>query len=136
MENSTKNDIMNLSAFLYVCISVICLCNSYVSYKGVLEQHQHHVTATHVRMVACAVTAGLTIFASAKALLLESTVPKVKIPFNVQDSFLVNMHLNFNSLYPMFSLFEQKCQRSLYCDSVGMTTLSMSSRSDTKETIC
>ncbi len=74
---------MSLSVtFVFVYILAVCLYNSFLFYKGVLGQHHHHVTAIHVRTAACAETFGLTIFVSAKALLPEATVPKVKIPFN------------------------------------------------------
>lgn len=63
-------------------------------YKGVLGQHHHHVTATHVRTAACAMIVGLTIFVSAKAFSLEATALKVKIASNVQSWFLFNFHLN------------------------------------------
>lgn len=66
-------------------ISIICLCDAFLIYKGVLGQPHHHVTATHVRMAVCVMTFGLTIFVSAKALLLEATVPQVMIPIIVQD---------------------------------------------------
>lgn len=43
----------------------------------VLEQHLHHVTATHAKMAAFATTVGLVIFVNAKTRLLEATAPRV-----------------------------------------------------------
>lgn len=97
--------------FVYVYISAICLSKSFLFYKGVLGQHHRHVTATHVRTAACAMTFGLTIFVSAKALLLEAIVPKVKILFNVQDGFFIDFRLNFNTFSPPCSFFLNRTVR-------------------------
>lgn len=63
-------------------------CNLSFFYKGVLERQCPRVTVIHVKTQVCAMTSGLTISVSARALLLEATVPKVK----------KKMYLNFTNM--------------------------------------